>query len=101
MPRRRVRGELNPPKAFLRRLTAATGGGMLLDGWVYAAIAASIAGGSFVSDLGLSDTGQALVSAATLIGTLVGGLVIGYTTDLAGRKPMFIVDLCIFSSARC
>ncbi|WP_248761114.1 hypothetical protein [Pseudarthrobacter sp. SSS035] len=39
---------------FLRRLTAATGGGMFLDGYVFAAIAAVIAGGTFTSDLGVS-----------------------------------------------
>lgn len=69
---------------------------MFLDGWVYAAIAAVIAGQTFVSDLGLSQLGQGVISASTLIGTLLGGLVIGYVTDLIGRKPMFIVDLCIF-----
>lgn len=83
-------------RSFLRRLTAATGGGMFLDGWVYASIAAVIAGQTFISDLGVGELGQGMISASTLVGTLVGGLVIGYITDLAGRKPMFIIDLCIF-----
>jgi putative MFS transporter len=69
---------------------------MFLDGWVFAALAATIAGGSFVSELNLSDFKQGVVSSMTQIGTLAGGLLIGYITDVAGRKPMFIVDLVLF-----
>jgi len=90
-----------PPKtrtanAFLRRLTAATGGGMFLDGFVFAAIAAVIAGKAFTADLHLSSTTLGLISASTLIGTIIGGPLIGYLTDIIGRRPMFIADLCIF-----
>lgn len=83
-------------KGFLRRLTAATGGGMLLDGWIFAAVAAVIAGKTFVDDLGLSSLALGVVSASTLIGTMIGGPTIGYLTDRIGRKPMFIIDLCTF-----
>lgn len=55
-----------------------------------------IAGQTFISDLGVGELGQGMISASTLVGTLLGGLVIGYITDLAGRKPMFIIDLCVF-----
>lgn len=82
--------------AFLRRLTGATGGGMFLDGYVFAAIAAVIAGGTFTRDLGLSALDLGLISSATLIGTVIGGPVIGYLTDVFGRKPMFLVDICTF-----
>jgi putative MFS transporter len=82
--------------AFLGRLTAATGGGMFLDGYIFAAIAAVIAGGLITHDLGLSSIDLGLISSATLIGTVIGGPIIGYLTDMFGRKPMFIVDVCAF-----
>lgn len=81
---------------FLRRLTAATGGGMFLDGYVFAALAAVIAGHSFTHDLGLSAFELGLISSSTLIGTVIGGPVIGYVTDRVGRKPMFLMDICGF-----
>lgn len=83
-------------KGFLRRLTAATGGGMFLDGWIFAAIAAVIAGKTFAHDLSLSSLELGVVSASTLVGTLIGSPIIGYLTDIIGRKPMFIVDVCTF-----
>lgn len=86
----------NSSNGFLARLTAATGGGMFLDGFVFAAIAAVIAQGTFTHDLALSSSMLGLVSASTLIGTVIGGPLIGYLTDAVGRKPMFILDLCIF-----
>jgi putative MFS transporter len=85
-----------PKRAFLRRLTVATGGGMFLDGFVFATIAAVIAGTAFSRELGLSAGTLGLISASTLVGTMVGGPLLGYLTDRVGRKPMFIIDLCIF-----
>jgi MFS transporter, putative metabolite transport protein len=90
---------LEPQRAFLRRLTAATGGGMFLDGFVFATIAAVIAGTAFSKELGLTPVTLGLISSATLVGTMIGGPLIGYLTDVVGRKPMFIVDLCIFLAA--
>ncbi|PDQ34945.1 MAG: hypothetical protein B5766_08595 [Candidatus Lumbricidophila eiseniae] len=90
---------LEPQRAFLRRLTAATGGGMFLDGFVFATIAAVIAGTAFTKELGLTPVTLGLISSATLVGTMIGGPLIGYLTDIVGRKPMFIVDLCIFLGA--
>ena len=81
---------------FLRRVTIATGGGMFLDGFVFATIAAALAGGAMARDLGISTLWEALISASTLIGIFVGGLVIGYVTDRVGRKPMFLIDLATF-----
>lgn len=87
---------LEPSRAFLRRLTAATGGGMFLDGFVFATIAAVIAGAAFSRELGLTPLTLGLISSSTLVGTMVGGPIIGYLTDLFGRRPMFIIDLSIF-----
>jgi putative MFS transporter len=81
---------------FLVRLTAATGGGMFLDGFMFAAIAAVLAQGTFKNDLDITGVVVGLVSAATLIGTLIGSPIIGYVTDRLGRKPMFLADMLIF-----
>lgn len=81
---------------FLRRLTAATGGGMFLDGYVFAALAAVIAGGVFTNDLALTPVDLGLISSSTLFGTMIGAPVVGYLTDKFGRKPMFIIDISTF-----
>lgn len=39
---------------------------------------------------------DSLISASVLIGTFVGGLVLGYVTDLVGRRPMFTIDMITF-----
>lgn len=88
-----------PRSSFLRRLTAATGGGMFLDGFVFATIAAVIAGAAFSRELGLTPLTLGLISSSTLVGTIIGGPLIGYLTDIFGRRPMFILDLTIFLAA--
>ncbi len=69
---------------------------MFLDGFVFATIAAVIAGVAFSRELGLTPLTLGLISSSTLIGTIIGGPLIGYLTDRVGRKPMFLIDLCIF-----
>jgi MFS transporter, putative metabolite transport protein len=81
---------------FLRRLTLATGGGMFIDGFVFASVAAALAGGAMARDIGVTTTWSALISASTLIGTFFGALFLGYLTDRLGRRPMFTVDLSVF-----
>lgn len=91
-----VDGALTPKaRAFLRRMTAATGGGMFIDGFVFATFAAAFAGRAS-SALHVSSLWESWISASVLIGTLFGGLVLGYVTDKTGRKPMFTIDLSVF-----
>lgn len=90
-------GETSPrTRRFLRRLTLATGGGMFIDGFVFASVAAALAGGAMSRDIGVTATWSALISASTLIGTFFGGLFLGYVTDKLGRRPMFTIDLSVF-----
>ncbi|NNG37946.1 MFS transporter [Flexivirga sp. ID2601S] len=86
------------PKArhFLQRLTLATGGGMFIDGFVFATFASAMAGKA-KSELGVSTVWESWISASVLIGTFFGGLLLGYITDRIGRKPMFTFDLLLFS----
>ncbi|MEU4898269.1 MFS transporter [Streptomyces sp. NPDC044780] len=81
---------------FLRRLTLATGGGMFIDGFVFASVAAALAGNAMARDIGITATWSALISASTLVGTFFGGLALGYVTDKVGRRPMFTIDLSVF-----
>ena len=85
------------PKArrFLRRMTAATGAGMFIDGFVFATFAAALAGRA-VADLHVTALWQSLISSSVLIGTFFGGIFLGYVTDKIGRKPMFTIDLAVF-----
>ncbi|MGI5472882.1 MFS transporter [Streptomyces sp. CA-132043] len=96
------RGRIAPQRAdgrrrrFLRRLTVATGGGMFLDGFVFACIAVVVAGPAFRRDLGTTPLWLSMISASTLVGTIAGGPVIGHLTDRIGRRRMFTVDLSLF-----
>ncbi|RII15870.1 Inner membrane metabolite transport protein YgcS [Streptomyces sp. YIM 130001] len=83
-------------RRFLRRLTAATGGGMFIDGFVFACIAVVVAGQVFRDDLGITPLWLSMISASTLVGTIIGGPVVGQLTDRFGRRPMFTADLCLF-----
>lgn len=88
--------ELTPKaRRFLRRLTAATGGGMFIDGFVFATFAAALAGRA-VDTLRVSSLWESLISSSVLIGTFFGGIALGYVTDRIGRKPMFTIDLSVF-----
>lgn len=84
---------------FLRRLTLATGGGMFLDGFVFACIAVVVAGQTFRQDLDITPLWLSMISASTLVGTMAGGPVIGHLTDRFGRRRMFTIDLCLFLGA--
>jgi MFS transporter, putative metabolite transport protein len=89
-------GELTPrARAFLRRMTAATGGGMFIDGFVFATFAAAFAGRAYYA-LHVSALWESWISASVLIGTFFGGLALGYVTDRIGRRPMFTIDLSVF-----
>ncbi|WP_078849836.1 MFS transporter [Streptomyces sp. NRRL F-5126] len=83
-------------RRFLRRLTIATGGGMFIDGFVFASVAAALAGTAMARDIGVTSTWSSLISSSTLVGTFFGGLVLGWVTDKLGRRPMFTIDLSVF-----
>jgi MFS transporter, putative metabolite transport protein len=91
-----IEAELTPKATrFLRRMTAATGGGMFIDGFVFATLAAAFAGRA-VDALHVTSLWESWISASVLIGTFFGGIGLGYVTDRIGRKPMFTIDLSVF-----
>lgn len=81
---------------FLARLTAATGGGFFMDGFVFASIAVVMASQTFRADLAVTPVWQGLISASTLVGTLLGSPVLGYLTDRFGRRRLFLLDPAAF-----
>jgi MFS family permease len=80
----------------LWRLTAATGGGMFIDGFVFATFAAAFAGRA-TDALHVTSLWEQWISASVLIGTFFGGIGLGYVTDRIGRRPMFTIDLSVFT----
>ncbi|MCX4832281.1 sugar porter family MFS transporter [Streptomyces sp. NBC_01016] len=89
-------GSTRDPRRFLWRLTAATGGGMFIDGFVFASVASALAGSAMSREIGVTLTWATLISSSTLVGTFFGGLFLGYLTDRVGRRPMFTIDLSVF-----
>lgn len=89
-------GQSARARSFLRRLTVATGGGMFIDGFVFASVASALASSAMTRDIGVTSTWAQLISSSTLIGTFFGGLLLGYVTDRVGRRPMFTIDLSVF-----
>jgi len=49
------------------------------------------------SEFGLGSFEKGVISAASLFGILVGALVLGSLSDIFGRKPMFIIEMVIFT----
>lgn len=72
---------------------------MFIDGFVFASVAAALAGKAMSDDIGVSGIWVSLISSSTLIGTFFGGLCLGYVTDKLGRRPMFTLDLSVFLAA--
>jgi putative MFS transporter len=92
-----VQPELTPKaRSFLRRMTAATGGGMFIDGFIFATFASALAGRA-VDELHITSFWESMISSSVLFGTFFGGIFLGYVTDKIGRKPMFTIDLCVFA----
>lgn len=82
-------------RRFLLKLSAVIAGGMFIDGFILGGI--GLAMPALIADLGLDVTWQGLIGASALIGIFFGGPLGGYLADKIGRKPMFIIDLAVFT----
>ncbi|MFC9557917.1 MFS transporter [Rhodococcus sp. NPDC056960] len=80
---------------FLVKLTGVIAGGMFIDGYILGIIGTVI--GGLALDLGMSLFWEGLIGASALIGIFVGGPLGGWLADKLGRKPLFTIDLAIFT----
>ena len=80
-----------PYSRFHRKLVLMSAGGPFLDAYILTII--GIALGSIQTGLDLSGNETTMVGVASLVGLFVGGLGLGWVTDLVGRKVMYTLDL--------
>src|SRR5690625_2387890 len=80
-----------PLSKFHFRMFAFTGGSTFIDSYVIGIIAIALSFAQY--DLGISTVMSGVLAASTLVGIFFGGTVLGYVTDIVGRKKMFILDL--------
>ena len=79
--------EKNSTTPFMRKLTICCGGGPFLDGYVLIIIGVALV--QLGPYLNLDTFWYGMIGAASLAGIFLGGVVLGYVTDLAGRKVMY------------
>ncbi|NBA98571.1 MFS transporter [Pseudomonas sp. R5(2019)] len=83
-----------PLNNFHRLLTARSGGGSFVDGYVLSII--GIAMIQMSASLKLSDFWQGMIAAAALIGVFFGGFLGGWLTDKLGRKKVYFFGPTLF-----
>ena len=83
-----------PLNNFHRLLTARSGGGSFVDGYVLSII--GIAMMQITSALQLSEFWQGMIAASALMGVFFGGFIGGWLTDKLGRKKVYFVGPTLF-----
>lgn len=84
-------------KRFMGKLIVVLTGGMFLDGYILGIVGPVTA--AYSADLGIGTFMEGAIAAAALIGILVGSPLGGYLSDKFGRKPLFMVDIGLFTVA--
>jgi len=72
-------------------------GGMFLDGYILGIVGPVSA--TIAEDLQISALWEGLIAAGALFGILVGSPLGGWAGDKFGRKPLFMIDIALFSIA--
>ena len=83
-----------PLNNFHRLLTARSGGGSFVDGYVLSII--GIAMLQVTSALNLSEFWQGMIAASALMGVFFGGFIGGWLTDKLGRKTVYFIGPSLF-----
>lgn len=83
-----------PLNNFHRLLTARSGGGSFVDGYVLSII--GIAMLQVTSALNLSEFWQGMIAASALMGVFFGGFIGGWLTDRLGRKIVYFIGPSLF-----
>lgn len=76
------------------RITALSSGGSFLDGYDISIISVAIL--ILQSQFLLSGTQVTILLGSTLLGMVLGGVTIGYLTDLKGRRYIYLWDMALF-----
>ncbi len=76
------------------RITALSSGGSFLDGYDISIISVAIL--ILQSEFSLSIPEVTLLLGSTLLGMVLGGVTIGYLTDLKGRRYIYLWDMLLF-----
>jgi putative MFS transporter len=82
-------------KKFMARLIVVLSGGMFLDGYILGIIGPVSA--VYTKDLGINSLWEGLITAGALFGILFGSPLGGYLSDRLGRKPLFMLDITLFT----
>ncbi|NWB96864.1 MFS transporter [Pseudomonas gingeri] len=83
-----------PLNNFHRLLTARSGGGSFVDGYVLSII--GIAMMQLSAALGLTEFWQGMIAASALMGVFFGGFIGGWLTDKLGRKKVYFIGPILF-----
>lgn len=76
------------------KITALSSAGSFLDGYDIAIISVAIL--VLDTQFSLSGAESTVLLGATLIGMILGGVTVGYLTDLKGRRNLFLWDMALF-----
>ncbi|MDN5762260.1 MAG: sugar porter family MFS transporter [Microlunatus sp.] len=84
-------------RRFMIRLVIVLVGGMFLDGHILGIVGPMA--DTIAIELQISPLWEGLIAAAALFGILVGSPLGGWAGDKFGRKPLFMMDIALFSIA--
>lgn len=83
-----------PPNGFHLLLSARSGGGWIMDGYILSIIGVALV--QLSADLNLDDFWQGMIAASALIGIFFGGFLGGWLTDRLGRQKLYFVGPALF-----
>lgn len=84
-------------RRFMIRMITVLIGGMFLDGYILGIIGPVAE--TMSEDLGINSLWEGMIAAAALFGIFVGSPIGGWAADKWGRKPLFMIDIALFSIA--
>jgi putative MFS transporter len=92
---RRLDFEESPLRAFHIHVVVSGSGGQFSDGFILGIVGITVTAGA--RSLHLTPAWIGMLSAASLVGLLVGALLSGPIVDRMGRRPIFAWDMLVFS----
>lgn len=76
------------------KITALSSGGSFLDGYDISVVSIAIL--ELRNQFSLTSGDSTLLLGSTLIGMIFGGIIMGYLTDLRGRRSLYLLDMLLF-----